>query len=253
MKFSIIIPSYNQSDYIDETLRNVFEIKEEAGKVNVEIEVLLFDSESNAEVQKVIERYKGQLDVLEIKKDNGQYDAINKGILRCTGDYWTWLNTDDTLDMKGFLKTAEILRQDPSIDYIYGSIDYMNEKSEYLRSYASYAIEFNTMVTKVPAIFQQGSFFRKQFTDKIGILKKYDCCFDYEYVLRCLKNGAKVHVCDFKVANFRLHTQSKTGSVIPLFIKDQLVISKEYGRKWYHFLSWFSQLRLIKHKLFPRK
>lgn len=253
MKFSIIIPSYNQSDYIEKTLRNVFEIKEAARQNNVDVEVLLFDSESNQAVLSIIKKYQDKLDVIEIKKDNGQFDAINKGILKCSGDYWTWLNTDDTLDLKGFLKTVEVLKKDPAIDYIYGSVDYMNENDEYLRSYPSYLIDLNTMVTKVPAIFQQGSFFKKKFTDNIGLLKQYDCCFDYEFVLRCLKNGAKVYACDFKVANFRLHSQSKTGSIIPRFIKDQLVISKEYGRKWYHFLSWFSHLRLIKHKIFPRK
>ncbi|HRH11265.1 MAG TPA: glycosyltransferase [Bacteroidia bacterium] len=253
MKFSIIIPSYNQSDYIEKTLRNVFEIKEAAKEFKVDVEILLFDSESNEAVLSVIKKYQDTLDVIEIKKDKGQFDAINKGILKCTGDYWTWLNTDDTLDLKGFLSTVEVLRKDPAIDYIYGSVDYMNENDEYIRSYPSYLIDLNTMVTKVPAIFQQGSFFKKKFTDKIGLLKQYDCCFDYEYVLRCLKNGAKVYSCDFKVANFRLHSQSKTGSIIPRFIKDQLVISKEYGRKWYHFLSWFSHLRLIKHKIFPRK
>jgi glycosyltransferase involved in cell wall biosynthesis len=253
MKFSIIIPSFNQALYIEETLRNVFELKEAVSKNGIGIEVLLFDSESGADVRVILEKYKDKFDVLEIKKDLGQYDAINKGIQKCTGDYWTWLNTDDTLDQEGFFKTAEILRQDAAIDYIYGSVDYINEKSEYLKTYPSYKIDLTTMITKVPAIFQQGSFFKKKFTDKIGLLKKYDCCFDYEYVLRCLQNGAKMYVCNFKVANFRLHSGSKTGSVIPMFIRDQLVISKEYGRKWYHFLTWFSHLRLIKHKLFPRK
>lgn len=253
MKFSIIIPSYNQSDYIEKTLKNVFEIKEAVKGLNVEVEVLLFDSESNDGVISVIRKYQDKIDLLEIKKDEGQFDAINKGISRCTGDYWTWLNTDDTLDVKGFLKLAEILNKDPQIDYIYGSIDYINEKDEFIRSYPAYEIDLETMITKVPAIFQQGSFFRKQFTDQIGLLKNYNCCFDYEYVLRCLKNHARVYVCNFKVANFRQHSISKTGSLTPVFIREQLRISEVYGRKWFHFLTWFSHLRLIKHKLFPRK
>jgi len=253
MKFSIIIPSYNQSDYIEKTLRNVFEIKEAAKAVNTEVEVLLFDSESNEDVQSVLRQYRDKIDVLEIKKDAGQFDAINKGILKCTGDYWTWLNTDDTLDVNGFLKLTEILMKDPRIDYIYGSVDYINEKDEYIRSYPAYEIDLVTMITKVPAIFQQGSFFRKGFTDKIGLLKNYNCCFDYEYVLRCLKNQARIHMCNFKVSNFRQHSVSKTGSLTPVFIREQLRISELYGRKWFHFLTWFSHLRLIKHKLFPRK
>ena len=253
MKFSIIIPSYEQPLFIGHTLQNVKEIRQAAREKGIEVEILLFDSCSGGAVQKEIAKYRSEIDRLEVKKDYGQFDAINKGILSCTGDYWTWLNTDDVLDKDGFLRTADILINDPSIDYIYGSVDYMDENGKYIRSYPSYAVDMETLTTKVPGIFQQGSFFRKKFTDSIGMLREFNCCFDYEYVLRCLKNGAKMYVCDFKVASFRLHGGSKTGSIIPMFIRDQLVISKEYGRKWYHFLSWFSYLRLLKHKLFPRK
>ena len=253
MRFSVIIPSYDQVAYIEDTLRNLNEIKKTIGDKGHELEILLFDSESDKEVQTIIQKYRSIIDHLEIKKDKGQFDAINKGIKKCSGQYWTWLNTDDTLDSEGILKLAEILKKDDSIDYIYGSIDHMNDAGKFTKRYDAFQLDLNTMITKVPGIFQQGSFFKKKFTDKIGLIKEYNCCFDYEYVLRCLKNGAKIYKCDFKVGNFRLHSNSKTGSIIPMFIQDQLTISKEYGRKWYHFLTWFSHLRLIKHKLFPRK
>ncbi len=252
MKFSIIIPSFNQHVYIEETLKNALRIKEDATNKGISVEILLFDSASNTQVQDVIRKYETHLDVVEVKKDNGQFDAINKGIQQCTGDYWTWLNTDDTLDVDGFFKMVSVLKQNPQIDYIYGGIDYIDQHSQYMRSFNSYKISKNLLMKRTPGIFQQGSFFRKKFTDTIGILKNYNCCFDYEYVLRCLENNAIIFACDFKVANFRQHSISKTGSLTPMFIKEQLVISKLYGRQPWHFLTWFSYLRLLKHKLFPR-
>jgi len=252
MKLSIIIPSFNQEQYIGETLENVVSIKKLAKSKSIDVELLLFDSESNKEVQAIIDKYRSFLDYVEIKKDKGQYDAINKGIEKCTGDYWTWLNTDDTLNIDGFFKLCEVLILNPDIDYIYGSVNYINHKSEFIKTCHSFKIDKDTMVTKEPSIFQQGSFFRKNFTNKIGHLKNYNCCFDYEFVLRCLVNKAKVHMCDFVLANFRQHLSSKTGSITPVFIREQLVISKDYGRKFFHFMTWFATLRLIKHKLFPR-
>lgn len=252
MKLSIIIPSFNQSAYIEETIKCTLEIKEKSKHHGCEIEVLLFDSESEEEVQTIISKYKEQLDFVEVKKDKGQYDAINKGIEHCKSDYWTWLNTDDTLDIEGFFKLVDYLKHNPTVDYIYGGIDYIDENSNHLRTFESYEISEKMLITRVPGIFQQGSFFRTEFTNKIGLLKNYNCCFDYEYVLRCLRNHAKMHVCKFKVANFRQHSVSKTGSLTPVFIREQLIISKEYGRKPLNFLTWFSQLRLIKHKLFPK-
>lgn len=87
MTFSIIIPSYNQANYIEQTLANVIELKSKAAAKQIVIEILLFDSNSNDDVQSIIEKYKDSIDYVEIKKDKGQSDAINKGIIKCKGDY----------------------------------------------------------------------------------------------------------------------------------------------------------------------
>lgn len=252
MKFSVIIPSFNQPAYIEDTLQSISQVRTEAETLGHSLEVLLFDSNSPEPMPAILQKHKTLFDVLEVKKDKGQYDAINKGISACTGAYWTWLNTDDTFDTGGIIKTMQLLAAEPDIDYCYGAIDYTNERGIVFRSFPARAVDFSTLVTHTPGIFQQGSFFRKGFTEKIGLLEAYNCCFDYEYVLRCLKNGAKMKVFDFKVASFRQHNISKTGSLTPIFIREQLEISKKYGRKPWHFLSVFSRLRLIKHKLFPR-
>ena len=159
--FSIIVPSFNQPKYIEYTFQNLIELKSKAAERQIKIEVLLFDSCSNNETQVIIERYKSLFDVIEIKKDKGQYDAINIGIERCSGDYWTWLNTDDTLDIEGFFKLVDILKNDLTIDYVYGSIDYIDENSNHLRSFEIYEVNKKMLTTKVPGIFQHGSFFKK--------------------------------------------------------------------------------------------
>lgn len=253
MKFSIIVPSFNQEQFIGDTLKNLVDIKQKALEKGIGFEILVFDSESSAAVQEQINKYKTHIDYLEVKKDKGQYDAINKGILKCTGDYWTWLNTDDLINTDGFFKLVNILKQNSSIDYVYGGVNYINEKGEITKQYPSYLLDFKTLYSHTPAIFQPGSFFKKTFTDKIGLLKPYQCCFDYEYILRCFKNKANVYCCDFIVSDFRFYKTSKSGSITTVFIKEQLEISKEYGRKLFHFLTPFSYLRLTKHFLFPRK
>ena len=253
MIFSIIVPSFNQELFIGETLRNLCQLKDIVKEKGITVEILLFDSESNNKVANIIEEYRSKIDSVEIKKDLGQYDAINKGILKCTGDYWTWLNTDDLLDIDGFFKIVDVLTANSSIDYIYGGVTYINEKGETLKTVDTWKLSLDQLVTEEPAIFQPGSFFKKSFTDKIGLLKSYQCCFDYEYILRCFKYNANVYQCNYAVSQFRYYKTSKTGSITPIFIREQLIISKDYGRKWYHYLSSFSKLRLLKHLLFPRK
>ena len=253
MKLSIIVPSFNQELFIADTLKNLVEIKQKAIEKGIGFEILIFDSESNKKVQDIITEFKGFIDFIEIKKDLGQYDAINKGIKKCTGDYWTWLNTDDLLDIDGFFKLVYVLKLNPNIDYIYGGITYINERGESLKTVNSWELSLDQLVTREPSVFQPGSFFKKTFTDKIGLLKSYQCCFDYEFILRCIKNNAIVYQCDFSVSQFRYYKTSKTGSITPIFIKEQLLISHDYGRKWHHYLTLFSKLRLLKHLLFPKK
>jgi glycosyltransferase involved in cell wall biosynthesis len=253
MLFSIIIPSFNQGKYIRKTFENLIELKEKASEESIQIEILLFDNKSDSDVQTIIAEYAQHLSYCEIENDKGQFDAINKGILKCKGDYWTWLNTDDYIHIEGFISLAKILQNNPETDYIYGSINYMDENDKLLFTVKSLPLSLSILIHKTPGIFQPGSFFKKSFTDKIGLLKPYRCCFDYEYILRCLKNNAKLIQCDFPVAYFRYYAQSKTGSLIPVFIKEQLIISAEYGRKSLSFLTIFSYLRLLKHKIFPGK
>jgi glycosyltransferase involved in cell wall biosynthesis len=253
MRFSIIVPSFNQENFIAFTLNNLVSLKEKAAENLIDVEILLYDAQSNAKVQEAIEKYRSKLDYVEIQNDKGQYDAINKGIKKCRGDYWTWLNTDDLLDIDGFLKVTQLLQANRKVDYIYGNVAYIDEKQNYIKTVKTWELDLKTLVRAEPAIFQPGSWFKKEFSEKIGYLAAYECCFDYEYILRLLKNKAVFFRCDFDVASFRFYAASKTGSKTVKFIKEQQEISKTYGRRWYHYLTFFSNLRLFKHFLFPRK
>lgn len=253
LTFSIIVPSFNQSNYIEFTCLNLAELKSKVAIYNYKIEVLLFDNCSDSQTRAIIDKYSPLFDVKVIEKDKGQYDAINKGIQKCTGDYWTWLNTDDLIDIDGFIKMAEILKSNKAIDYIYGGVSYIDEAGNYIKTVDAFELTLKKLSSVEPAIFQPGSFFKKSFTDKMGLLSAYSCCFDYEYILRLLKNNAIFYFCSFPLSKFRYYSNSKTGSNTVQFIKEQLIISTQYGRKWYHYLTVFSKLRLIKHFLFPKR
>ena len=250
MIFSIVIPSFNQGNYIHKTLENVFELKRRALERGIQIEILLFDSESEIGVQKIISGCKSQIDFVSIKKDKGQYDAINGGMKKISGEYWTWLNTDDKIDIGGFLKLADILKNNQNIDYIYGNIQMIDQNDNQLEIIQAEALTIDRLVNVNAGIFQPGSFFKREFTEKIGLLKNYDCCFDYEYILRLLKANAKFYKCNFVIADFRYYSSSKSGSLVNQFIEEQLSISKLYGRKIFSLLTLELYLRKVKRRFF---
>ena len=249
MKFSIIIPSYNQDKFIAQTFENLKQLRDKARQAGIDIEIVLFDNQSNEPTQKIINANKNLFDFIEIEKDKGQYDAINKGIKKVTGEYWTWLNTDDLIEIDGFLKLAEIVKKSP-VDYIYGSISVIDETGKEIKVSQSRELGIKDLINNNPAVYQPGSFFRKAFTDNIGLLASYQCCFDYEYILRIIKNNGKLYCCNFKVSKFRLHKTSKTRNITVKFVREQLVISKLYGRRTFTKLAFIAFLRLIKHRLY---
>lgn len=250
MKFSIIIPSYNQDKFIERTLQNIRGIKEQSIKHGIEIECLLFDSESNPKTQEIIERSKDILDLIEIKKDQGQYDAINKGLDKINGDYWTWLNTDDLLDTEGFFKLAEEIKINNLPDYIYGDVKLIDENDKNISVASSGMITLQKLVNTDASISQPGSFFKTAFTKPLGKLEPYKYAFDYEFILRILKNNARVVKLPFIVSRFRYYSDSKSGSQSALFLIEQAAISKLYGRKFFSKLTFVLSLRILKRRLF---
>jgi glycosyltransferase involved in cell wall biosynthesis len=248
MRLSVIIPSYNQIKFIEATMKNIVVIKNLCKEHNTELEVIVCDNCSIPEVQAVFEIYKDAIDVLKVESDKGQYDAINKGLNYVTGEYWTWLNTDDLLEPKGFLEILNYLKTN-TVDYIYGDIETIDENGKSIEIGTSGKITLESLTTRDASISQPGSFFRTEFTKKIGLLSNYRFAFDYEYILRILKNKGLVIKLNTVVAQFRYYQESKSGSQDARFLMEQLEIAKLYGSTALSKLSLILRLRILKRKI----
>ena len=248
--YSIIVPSFNQETFIKETLDNLAELKVKAEGKNIFIQVIIIDNCSGPATLNIINSHKDSINNLVIEKDKGQYDAINKGLKLVKGAYWTWLNTDDLIDHDGFFAIAAYLEDHPDTDYIYGDVAYIDEHSQFNKDSTTGSLTLEKLVFKDASISQPGSFFRKSFTDSIGELSPFHFAFDYEYILRCLKNKAKVVKLANNAAYFRYYKTSKSGSQDFRFLKEQLTINKLYGGQFFSRLSLLLRLRILKRKLF---
>ena len=89
LKISIIVPCYNMEQYIEETLISILNQKYE------NLELIIVDGLSSDNTLNIISKYEKQISLLISEKDNGQYNAINKGMSFATGDILAWLNADD--------------------------------------------------------------------------------------------------------------------------------------------------------------
>ena len=88
MKFSIIIPSLNSKYFLNECLKSIIQ------QSYTNYEVIVIDGDSNDGTVEFLKTFGDKIKWIS-EKDNGQADAINKGIAMSSGNWITWQNCDD--------------------------------------------------------------------------------------------------------------------------------------------------------------
>jgi glycosyltransferase involved in cell wall biosynthesis len=214
-KISIVIPSYNQGQFLEETILSVID------QQYPNLELFVVDGASNDNSIDVIKKYEEHLTWWVSEKDKGQSDAINKGFARATGEIISWLCSDDLYTAGTLHKVAGYFsKQDDNVGLIFGGIttfkDGVDQKSNW--GYKDPSIE---RYLAGMAFSQPAAFYKKLYLDKIGGRVNEQLHYGMDFDLFC-RLGL---VCDFVpvhdiFAKYRLHCQSKSVSQSERFISD---------------------------------
>lgn len=113
-RISVVTPNFNYAASLERTIQSVLM----QGYPN--LEYIVIDGGSTDGSREVIERYSDQLAYWVSEPDKGQYDAINKGFARATGDILCWLNSDDVFFPWTFRAVAEVFTTFPEVEWITG-------------------------------------------------------------------------------------------------------------------------------------
>jgi glycosyltransferase involved in cell wall biosynthesis len=217
-KLSIITPSFNQAQYLEQTIDSVL------SQHYPFLEYIIVDGGSTDGSKEIIKKYEKHLASWVSEPDEGQSHAINKGIRRATGEIINWLNSDDYYE-PNTLKIVTEAFNDPAITCFCGRSRLFNEKGTVSHSRGTDIYRDNLLKTIGWArIDQPETFFRKTSWDKVGLLnEQLHYTMDREWWMRYLYHFGQdgIHQSNDVLVNFRLHDRSKTVSMAPGFSQEQ--------------------------------
>lgn len=208
-RISIVTPSFNQGQYLEQTIDSVL------SQNHPNLEYIIIDGGSTDGSVEIIKKYEKHLDYWTSEKDNGQSHAINKGFVHATGDIFNWLNSDDYY-LPDALKTVTEHFVDPSLSVLCAKSRIVQEGKTIKISSGTDIYESNLAKTIGWArIDQPETFFRKSCLDKIGgVNQNLHYVMDKELWMRYLFHFGLdgVKEVDDQLVAFRLHETSKTST-----------------------------------------
>ncbi|MEW5868457.1 MAG: glycosyltransferase family 2 protein [Chloroflexota bacterium] len=205
---SIVTPSYNQGQYLEETIRSVLF----QGYPN--LEYIIIDGGSTDGSVEIIHKYEPWLAYWISESDQGQGDALRKGFDQASGEIFAWLNSDDTYLPGCLAKTALAFQEDHTIGVVFGECLYTDAANKGLRRYGTMDISPTNLLHRGNPIAQPASFFLQKTYRSIGGLNSSSNVMDYDLWLRLSLRTKFKRIPDL-LATYRLWENSKTVQHMP--------------------------------------
>ncbi len=164
-RISIITPSYNQGQFIEETIRSVLL----QGYPN--LEYIIIDGGSTDNSVEIIKKYEPWLAYWISEKDKGQSHAINKGWMRSTGDILAWLNSDDVFQPGVFAEVARLWVENKNIGFIHAQTEMIDGDGLPIGQQWGSPFDLkNSLTTSENCVAQQSTFISRIALQKVGFL-----------------------------------------------------------------------------------
>lgn len=210
---SIVVPSYNQGQYLGETLQSLVD------QQYPELQVIIQDGGSTdgsvAVAEDFVNRHPGIFQLFT-EKDAGQADALNRGFARATGTILGFLNSDDTLYPRILHRVAAEI--DPSRDryVVMGRSLFTGVNSRYVgvehpAEYISHFEHLAIWKRGYNTIPQPSVFWHKAVTERVGWLDANEHhALDYDLFCRFSRHY-RFHRIDELFSDYRMHDESKSA------------------------------------------
>lgn len=230
IKISIVIPSYNQGRYIEQTITSLLDQK------YPNLELIIIDGGSKDETVDVIRKYEKDISYWVSEPDRGQSHAINKGLEHVTGDVFNWINSDDYMEPGSLSHIGNYFASNPNKNILCGFTRCFFDKD----NSTSHEYRMGVRDTAADTVWnvemnQPGTFYRTSIVKSFGgVNESLRYVFDDELWFRylCKYGNEDIGFTDKRLAEFRLHGDSKSvGEGFELFQKEIRALYLDIAKK----------------------
>ncbi|MBP2667974.1 MAG: putative glycosyltransferase [Deltaproteobacteria bacterium] len=231
---SVITPSYNQGRFIERTIRSVLN----QGWPN--LEYIVVDGASADGTPEIVRRYERYLSWWVSEPDRGQTDAIIKGLARATGDYVTWVCSDDVLFPGSLEKMVTTLEAHPEGGIVYGGVAFIDEEDRILKVHSYPDMDLAKLLyERHSTVAQPSSLIRRRTLEAAGGLdRSLSYCMDYDLWIRLLRQAGCVNLGGTVLSGYRLHTRSKTVGSYRNMALEKIAVNRRYTGDRFNRVIW---------------
>jgi glycosyltransferase involved in cell wall biosynthesis len=199
-RISIVTPSLDQAEYLEETLTSVLDQGFEG------LEYVVIDGGSSDGSVDIIQSYADRLSYWVSEPDRGHADAINKGFEHTSGEIMAWINSSDVYLPWTLSTVAAVFRDVPEAQWVMGVSSYWSEAHAVTSITPTLRNKYDFLASPRCTIQQESVFWRRSLWDACGGRLSADLklACDHELWMRFFESAPLFHV-DSILAAFRPH------------------------------------------------
>jgi len=226
--------SFNQGDFIEESILSVI------NQDYPNLEFILIDGGSTDNTLNIISKYKNKIDYYVTEKDFGLYHARNKGLLKATGDYIGFLNTDDTYRKDSLLTIGRFFSDSPDVDLVYGTAARITKEGEITNYFGDFEFDKENYLKYSQTIPDQSTFFRKECLAYIGL---FDTSLkfggDTDLWKRFAKYNLKIVHINKHIGNWRIYNETLSYNLKYRWQRalEAIRVQRRYVRTYFNYVT----------------
>lgn len=224
---SIITPSFNQAEFLEECIDSVL------SQNYPNLEYIIMDGGSTDGSVEIIKKYEKHLTYWQSQPDGGQYNAVNDGFKKTSGEIMTWLNSDDKYHRDALFKVAYLFESNSSVEWLTGHPTLWGKRGEiiHVEPYLPVYCWNNYQEGRYnnPFIQQESTFWKRSLWERAGGHLRTDLQYagDLELWVRFFRH-APLYSVETLLGGYRSHGNQKAALFMDRYVAEaEMVLASE--------------------------